>query len=476
MRARGRPMHNEIPRTLPEAIGDYAAAGAARFHMPGHKGQGMMGPLGMALAPWDVTELPGTDDLHAPEGAILAAERAYAEAYGARQSFLLVGGSTAGILAMLLALGKNKRVLLARDCHKSAVAGVALAGHACDFIYPETAVGAPFCGVVTPEAVETALARRRADAVFITSPNYYGACADVAGIAEVCRRHSALLLCDQAHGAHFPFVPGLSAHAASAADLWCVSAHKTLRAMTQSAVLHASPACPLSDAHIRKTLSLIETSSPSYPLMLSLDWALNQAKTGEWERHTARVLALRARFAAHPVAGVSLLEAAGPFAALDFTRLVFLVNGRGISGAMAQDALIGCGVVPEMADLASVVCITSPADPDAWYARLFAALTALPLGNGRFSYLPPVAVQKTPVLRVRDALLSPSEPVLLENCAGRICAQAAGAYPPGVATLFPGERIEEADVRRMLAFREAGLSLFGVAEGRTACVKEEKAV
>ena len=134
------------------------------------------------------------------------------------------------------------------------------------------------------------------------------------------------------------------------------------------------------------------------------------------------------------------------------------------------------GVVPEMADLASVVCITSPADPDAWYARLFAALTALPLGNGRFSYLPPVAVQKTPVLRVRDALLSPSEPVLLENCAGRISAQAAGAYPPGVATLFPGERIEEADVRRMLAFREAGLSLFGVAEGRTACVKEEKAV
>lgn len=105
-------MHNEIPRTLPETIGDYAAAGAARFHMPGHKGQGMMGPLGMALAPWDVTELPGTDDLHAPEGAILAAERAYAEAYGARHSFLLVGGSTAGILAMLLALGKTSACCL----------------------------------------------------------------------------------------------------------------------------------------------------------------------------------------------------------------------------------------------------------------------------------------------------------------------------------------------------------------------------
>ncbi len=464
------------PRTLPEAIGDYAAGNTARFHMPGHKGRSLMGPLGAPLAPWDVTEIPGTDDLHAPEGAILAAERAYAEAYGARHSFLLVGGSTAGILAMLLALGKNKRVLLARDCHKAAVAGVALAGHDCDFVYPEFTPDAPFCGVVTPEAIEAALSRSRADAVFLTSPNYYGACADVAAIAAVCRRHGALLLCDQAHGAHFPFVPELSAHAASEADLWCVSAHKTLRAMTQAAVLHASPTCPIPDAQIRRTLSLIETSSPSYPLMLSLDWALSQAKTGEWERHAARIRALRERFRVCPPAGVSLLAPTGNCAALDFTRLVFCVNGRGISGATAQEALAARGVVPEMADLASIVCITSPADPDAWYTRLFAALEALPSGQGQFSYLPPVAVQKTPVLRVRDALLSPAEPVLLEECAGRISAQAAGAYPPGVATLFPGERIEPADVQRMLAFREAGLSLFGITDGRTACVAEEKAV
>lgn len=469
-------MRNDRPRTLPEAIGDYAAADTARFHMPGHKGQGLMGHLGAALSPWDVTEISGTDDLHAPEGAILATEQAYAEAYGARHSFLLVGGSTTGILAMLLSIGKNKRVLLARDCHKSAIAGVALAGHDCDFVYPSTAKGAPFCGVITPEAVEAALSRRRADAVFITSPNYYGACADVAAIAAVCRRHGALLLCDQAHGAHFPFVPELAAHAASAADLWCISAHKTLRAMTQTAVLHASPSCPIPDAHIRKMLALIETSSPSYPLMLSLDWALSQAKSGEWERHAERMHALRRQFLRQPPEGVSLLEKAGTFAALDFTRLVFLVNSRGISGAAAQEALVSAGVVPEMADLASVVCISSPADPDIWYERLFAALAALPSDNGKFSYLPPVAVEKTPVLRVRDALLAPSEAVPLEECAGRISAQAAGAYPPGVATLFPGERIAEADVQRMLAFREAGLSLFGVSDGRTACVKTENAV
>lgn len=232
-----------------------------------------MGPLGMALAPWDVTELPGTDDLHAPEGAILAAERAYAEAYGARQSFLLVGGSTAGILAMLLALGQKPSACCLRGiAHKSAVAGVALAGHACDFIYPETAVGAPFCGVVTPEAVETALAPQAGGRRIHYEPKLlWRMCG--------CCRHRRSLPPPQRVAAvrsgawrHFPFVPGLSAHAPPpAADLWCVSAHKTLRAMTQSAVLHASPACPLSDAHIRKTLS---SSKPAAPLIavLSLDW------------------------------------------------------------------------------------------------------------------------------------------------------------------------------------------------------------
>ncbi len=469
---RGKPMRDDQPCTLPEAVGDYASSTIARFHMPGHKGRSLMGPLGAALAPWDITEIAGMDNLHAPDGVILTTEQAYAQAYGARHSFLLVGGSTAGILAMLLSLGKNKRVLLARDCHKSAIAGIALAGHTCDFIYPEFPKGAPFCGVVTPEAVAAALSRRHADAVFLTSPNYYGACADVASIAAVCHRHGALLLCDQAHGAHFPFVPELTTLVASAADLWCVSAHKTLSAMTQSAVLHASLSCPIPDAHIRKTLSLIETSSPSYPLMLSLDWALNQAQSGEWERHAQRMHTLRERFEAHPPAGVSLLN--GPM--LDFTRLVFCVNGRGISGQMAQDALIARGIMPEMADLASVVCITSPADLDAWYVRLLTALEALPYGDGVFSYLPPVAAQKEPVVSVRDAVLAATEYIPLEACAGHICAQAAGAYPPGVATLFPGERIEQADVQRMCAFRDAGLSLFGITEGQTACIKTEKAV
>ena len=141
---RGKPMRDDQPCTLPEAVGDYASSTIARFHMPGHKGRSLMGPLGAALAPWDITEIAGMDNLHAPDGVILTTEQAYAQAYGARHSFLLVGGSTAGILAMLLSLGKNKRVLLARDCHKSAIAGIALAGHTCDFIYPEFSEGHPF--------------------------------------------------------------------------------------------------------------------------------------------------------------------------------------------------------------------------------------------------------------------------------------------------------------------------------------------
>ena len=110
------------------------------------------------------------------------------------------------------------------------------------------------------------------------------------------------------------------------------------------------------------------------------------------------------------------------------------------------------------------------------FVFLLTALEALPYGDGVFSYLPPVAAQKEPVVSVRDAVLAATEYIPLEACAGHICAQAAGAYPPGVATLFPGERIEQADVQRMCAFRDAGLSLFGITEGQTACIKTEKAV
>lgn len=447
-------MSTEKQKTLPEVLGAYAARDMARFHMPGHKGFGI--PMQASLAAWDVTELPGTDNLHMPKGAIAETERRYAQAYGARDCFLLINGSTAGALAMLLALGENRRVLLARNCHRSALSGAILANHSLSFLNP------PPEGMPAPADVDAALTKERADAVYIVSPDSYGRCADIAGIAQAARRHGALLLVDAAHGAHFPFCKALSALCPREADMFCVSAHKTLGAFTQAALLFTGKSCPFDRARIQAMLSLVQSTSPSYPLMVSLDWALHSAKG--WDAQVERIQALSARLAA--ANGIRVQDAAcagrhGVFA-IDPTRLVLDVRGRGISGKAALESLLDQGVCPELADTERVVFITSPQDPDAWYGRLAGAVEALPYGTDgtlRTIAQPPPAEGAMPL---REAALAPSVPLPLAKSAGRVAAAPVGLYPPGVAALLPGERIGADMAAYLEALLREGYSIFGL--------------
>ncbi len=444
-------------KSLPEVLGEYAKRDMARFHMPGHKGFGI--PMAEQLCAWDITELPGTDNLHMPEGAIRKTQDAYAQAYGARDCFLLVNGSTAGVIAMLLALGQNKRVLLARNCHKSAVSGAALAGHTLSFFYPQEG-GAP-----TSADVETALKEQSADAVLLVSPDPYGRCADLVSIAEVVHRHGALLLVDAAHGAHFPFAPALPDLCAEHVDMFCVSAHKTLNAFTQTALLFAAKRCPLERAHLQSVLSLVQSSSPSYPLMASLDWALHAVRG--WQEHALRMQTLQKRLAAANGIRVQSAENAlgqRGIAALDPTRIVLDVHARGITGQDAYADLFSRGIAAEMADKRQVVFITTPHDPPAWFDRLYDAVCTLPYGISLPEEELPCPPHTAFALCVRDAVLSDSHAIPLEQSAGRIAASAVGLYPPGVALLYPGERITEEAIAYLEAAASAGHSIFGLEE------------
>ena len=457
--------------TLPEALGAYAALDAARFHMPGHKGRALSWPF--EPAQWDVTELSTTDNLQMPAGPIRAAERAWAEACGAKFSFLSVNGSTQCIIAMLLALGPNRHVLVGRDCHKSVSAGLAMAGHSVSFVYPE--FDGDLDGVVSASAVETALKAQKADAVLVTSPNFYGLCADVEAIARVAHENGALLLVDSAHGAHFPFSPLLPEFPSACVDLWCTSAHKTLSALTQAAVLHLGVNCPLAEHDMRRAVSLTQTTSPSYLLMASLDWALFSARHADYEAHLKRVDALIRRLKKLNgvfVFGRELTGRAGICDA-DPTRLVLDVSGRGIDGRTATLAMEAMRVVPEMSDARRVVFITTPADKDEWYDMLFAAANALPYGQSVLVSARPPNYGHEAALPVRDAVLSKTELVPISNCAGRVAAQAAGTYPPGVAAVFPGERVTRADIAYLLSQKELGIPLFGAPEGRLCVVEED---
>ena len=450
----------------------YARSSTARFHMPGHKGTGGAGIAFERIAPVDITELGFSDDLHRPVGAIADSQRAWADACGARDCFFLVNGSTAGVLAMLLSLGTGRRVLIGRDCHKSAIAALALAGHEAIPVAPE--IGKDGLGMVSAEAVDRALTCSPCDAVLITSPNYYGMCADLKAIADVARRHGALLFADAAHGAHFPFSPLLPESPAGYADAWVVSAHKTLCALTQTALLMVSHGSRADTGAIRRSLSMIMTSSPSYPLMASLERALTLARGSAWTGHVRRIMDVRERL--RGLGGLLLLgdERTGRagISELDLTRLCMRVDGRGISGFDALSSLMEHGVAAEMADSAHVVLITSPNDPYEWYERLVRALDLIPAGAEE-PFVPHHACSPhETVLSVREAAFSAMEHVPAERAAGRVAAEAFGIYPPGTALVFPGERIEPGDIAALTALMGQRAAFFGVESGMVACIKE----
>ncbi len=440
--------------------------------MPGHKGRGMAGFMRPELAQWDITELSFSDNLHNPSDIIADAESAYAEVYGAANTFFLVNGATAGILAMLLSLPQGARVLMGRDCHRSAISGVALAGHDCRFVQPAYEKKFGLWGCVTPEALEQAFNEGPADAVLVTSPNYYGLCADIPALSRIAHAHGALLFVDAAHGAHFPFSEVLPPTPAGHADAWVNSAHKTMNALGQAAMLHVNKNMPL--YAVQQALSLVQTSSPSYLLLASLDWALYSARHSRcWTQAVNVCRTLTASM--DGLLGLSALPqsivGSAGIAHIDPTRIIVDVSRRGITGFVAQRALEERDVYVEFSDVRRVGCICTPADDPMWYEMLLNGLCTLPYGTE----LPPRMPAQYPVLErsmpAREAVCGQKEVLPLAACAGRTAADSVGVYPPGIPLWTPGERITEEAVAFLQAQQALGAELFGVPEHHAIVVR-----
>lgn len=470
-------------QTLSDILNLYAESNPARFHMPAHKGFSC-DPMLKAICPFDVTELNVTDDLYRSDGALKRLRARFASFYSAKASFLLVNGATAGNIAMLLSLGSGKRMLLGRDCHCSALSGIALADHKAVSVFPDAKKG-----VITAETVEKVFQTAEApfEAVFLTSPNYYGKVLDIERIAKMIHSHGALLFIDAAHGAHFPYSELLPENP-SCADAWVVSCHKTLGSLTQTAVLNLGFSNPSAPEKMLEILSLIQTSSPSFILMRSLENALD--RPFDWNAHIKRLIAFRKRL--NGIKGLSVEGNRKLFSSFrkhldfDLTRLVF--SFAGINGFALNKYLEERGIYAEMSDAESVVLITSPADPAEWYERLYNALSEFSdtaakdqssaYGNaaGEKAGNPQITdsvlkaetnisdfdfphIQKT---GVREALLGNSHNIPLSEADGKICARAVGVYPPGTAILFPGEEIAKTAVSVIQRYKEMGAELFGL--------------
>lgn len=412
---------------LYDALRAFAATDPLRMHMPGHKGRPLPIPELAGLADIDFTELPPTGDLFGGGGAIEQAEQLWAEVFGMTHCLFLTGGSTQGVLsALTLACRPGDGILLDRGCHRSAYNALALLDLHPVYLGRPWLTGPGITGPIDPAEVERQLDDHpEIHTLCITSPTYYGVLSNISVLATVMHRRGGYLVVDAAHGAHLPFLGDTSL---SAADLVVVSAHKTLPAPGQTALLLSGPA--FSQADLRRTGSLYGSSSPSYPMMAALDVCrahMLEEGAGAYRTVAEEVARLRLDYP-------SLTPADAP---LDPTRFVL----RCADGFAAQARLEELGVWPEMADVGHVVFIPTCADTAADFIRLRAALDALVPGTPRL--LPPPPPPPVPVCSPRQALFAPRTSLPLSESEGRLAAQAIAPYPPGVPIVAPGEQIEK---------------------------------
>lgn len=432
------------------------------LHMPGHKRRQPPAP-GLSCYAFDLTEIDGADDLHDADGILAQAMARTAALYGAARCWYLVGGSTVGLLAGIRALAPfGSEVIVARGCHKAVYHAIELGHLTAHYVTAPVVEAFGVYGSIPPAAVEAALlAHPKARCVILTSPTYEGVQSDVGAIAALCHAHGVPLLVDEAHGAHYlPFAEPLGwrgGAVAAGADLVVQSAHKTLPSLTQTAWLHLNGT--LADpAAVERQLDVFETSSPSYPLLTSLDgctgWLRENgpAAFAAWRNRLDRFAAAARRWHNTPVLGL------GPerrdFFGFDDGKILLRI------GAAGAAQLRAAGFEPEMVCGPNVLAMTSPCDDgDAldrladWLTRRDAAAPPPPRAGALLPAPGPARCT------IAEALDRPATTLPLAGAVGRTAAEYVWAYPPGVPLVAPGEAVTDAFVRAAAALTAAGTAL-----------------
>ena len=459
-------MNPQTKTPLLDALRDRTNHPHSPFYAPGHKGgQGISAPLvellGAKVFRSDLPELPELDNLFNPESVIAEAQNLAAEAFGAEHSRFLANGSTCGIIAAIVATcGPGDKIILPRNIHCSAISGLILSGAIPIFVNPEYNSDWDIANCITPESAAAALKQHPdAKAVMVVYPTYHGVCGDLRAIAKITHQYNIPLLVDEAHGAHFNFHPKLPESALSAgADLTVQSIHKTLGAMTQASMLHVKGS-RVDIQKINQALQLVQSTSPSYILLASLDAARQQiALHGEQLMTETLLLAEKARSQLSQIPGLSVLEPLNTpgFADLDQTRLTVKVSDLGITGFAADEILHSqLGVTAELPMPQHLTFMIGLGNTETDIDNLvkgFAILEGRKKEEGRrkkedFSHplphspTPPLSSSPRSPLSPREAFFSPTEIVAADKAVDRLSGELICPYPPGIPVLMPGEII-----------------------------------
>ncbi|MGB7441400.1 MAG: aminotransferase class I/II-fold pyridoxal phosphate-dependent enzyme [Coleofasciculaceae cyanobacterium] len=485
-------MLDQTKTPLLDTLRKSAQRSHAPFYAPGHKrGQGipqsLASLLGASVFRADLPELPELDNLFAPEGVILEAQELAAAAFGAEQAWFLVNGSTVGVMAAILATcGSGEKIILPRNIHQSVIAGLVLSGAIPVFINPEYDLSTDLAHSITPAAVADALKLHPdSKAVMMVYPTYYGVAGNVEAIAQLTHQYNIPLLVDEAHGPHFAFHPDLPPSALSAgADLAVQSTHKVLGAMTQASMLHIQGS-RINAQRLNKALQLLQSTSPSYLLLASLDAARQQmALSGEQLMSKTLQLADYARNKLRQIPGLSILEPARTpgFFALDRTRLTVRVTELGLSGFEVDQIFHQqLGVTAELPTLQHLTFIISLGNTKQDIEQLVQAYIKLTQANYRpqsfnswhelfrrwkdeFMFIHPSSFTLYPSLSPRQAFFAPTETLPVEQTLDRISAELVCPYPPGIPALMPGEMINPAAIDYLQQILRLGGSITGCSD------------
>ncbi len=454
-----------------DAVEKHKNKQAISFHVPGHKNGVVYHDKGKdlyrELLKIDATELDGLDDLHGAEGPILEAEQLLSDLYGTQKSYLLINGSTVGNLAMVMGLcNEGDVVLVQRNCHKSVMNAIKLAKLKPVFLQPAIDMERKTASGLLPSAIIEGLKLfPDAKALILTYPSYFGAAGNVGQVISEAKKAGLYVLVDEAHGAHFKagsIFPPSSLELG--ADFVVQSAHKTLPAMTMGSFLHVNK--EVKDySRVENYLRMLQSSSPSYPIMVSLDLARSFIGTiTEADLLYTKEQIQRFRHLLRAIAGIYVLDQADE--AYDILKIT-IQPAKCHTGYQLQSALNEQNVFTELADLHNVLFIFpilkngQPYPLEETAAAVERAVNQLGEERERdgfnLTYMDETLIKELaypyPALDQLDV-----EYIPLTEAAGRVAGEDVIPYPPGIPVVMQGERLQEEYISfiKELASRGAG--------------------
>ena len=480
----------------------YARSDMYPFHMPGHKRR--TGPeesfmnscVDSFTNPFavDITEIEGFDNLHHPEGILKDSMKWAADVYGADQTYYLINGSTGGILAAVCgSVPRGGRILVSRNCHKSVYHGICLNQLKTSYVYPQEIEGLGIQGGITAEDVDRMLNRYMdTQAVLIVCPTYDGIVSDIEAIARIVHRAGLPLIVDEAHGAHFRYDAMFPVSALDlGADVVIQSVHKTLPSLTQTALLHIKcnrpdGGCYADRERIDRYIHMVQSSSPSYVLMASIENSIYQMEQTDTAPYGKQLHKLRRRLGQMRhlrLADTGLIGQAG-IRDLDISKIVVSTRGTclypaedgltGFTGAQLDDILRReYHLEMEMCGADYVTAITTVMDSGEGLERLGDALTRIDSQLTDAGYKPDgrsgdqksvYSMRCDTAMSMGEAMEEKMASVGLEDSAGCISGEFVYIYPPGIPIVAPGEWISRPILEVILEYRDKGLPVQGPAD------------